>query len=990
AALRRNSLSLAILLAAGTLAAPTLADDVAPVDPPFEPVKIEMLPDEPATPGFDRAAYLATKKAALDAQVAFVAARSVKAIDGPLPNFYIFDGVPIPMDLDATRIGLFMRPGLTGAQALESARAAALQAGLATADAGHLIHGELVLLRLAAPLADAAAANKVIDTLAQSNDIDLASPVFIHAQLARGFFTPSPRILVRLKDAADTAAALGVHAPGAAVIERDLAGLERACLVRIAGKNGFAAMAQANALARDPRVEWAEPSARQSVEKHATTPNDPLFPFQWSHRNTGQSYQGSPPSLVGFDMDTDLAWDITLGVNTVLTAILDEGTQNNQSDLNWANGRDFTTGVTAGVGNGAPSTECENHGTAVAGCVSQRINNAAGGAGVAPATRVLGAKVFFNAASEEGCDGFADGYEPFWLANAINWARGQGARVTNASIGVGFSNAIQDAYTTTFNLGVVHFGSAGNGGFDGIGDNGSAFPASAQNVLSVSALGAYGSLTFFSNFGVGVDVAAPGLEVVTTDRTGALGYDPMNNTYFAGTSAASPMAAGVAALFFSQFPTATAAQARDAVIAGCRDLGEPGPDLFFSNGFVNAFNTLTVNAPPNDSCANAIALTGATASVGPLEVRWATSSRLEPSVVNASCLNATDLSNTVFYRYTVTNSGTLNVNTAGSTYDTVLFVYSGCTTLDENGNVAEQPTILACNDDSGAGVTSAVSGIQLTHGQSVIIKVARFGAEPGPGLLRLALTYTGAPSAPGNDGCTTATNIFDPGTGSFTFNPNPIDTNQATDSACEARESCGEPGGNSNSVYYRFVPIRDGTVELDTLGSQYDTVLSVFDTCANFIQGSCVQPPRRFGCNDDIAPSIPQSRISALAVSAGQQYLIKVADYGGEGGGILDFNFAYTPRTPSNDLCTAPAIIPAAEGTAAPITQDLFFATRSSCENPAPCAALGGGPFHTVWYAFTPATDGSVSVDTFGSEFDTVLALFSSCATFDPETDCIT
>lgn len=138
-----------------------------------------------------------------------------------------------------------------------------------------------------------------------------------------------------------------------------------------------------------------------------------------------------------------------------------------------------------------------------------------------------------------------------------------------------------------------------------------------------------------------------------------------------------------------------------------------------------------------------------------------------------------------------------------------------------------------------------------------------------------------APFPPSNDDCSNATIIP-----ANNYNPPPFDTIDATVEPGELDESCGSGGGNSNSVWYRFTPSQSGTVNINTNGSDYDTVLSIFwGTC-----GSAVE----IGCDDDGGPGT-SSELTNIFQVGGETYLIKVSDFGSPGGGSLDFNFAFEP-----------------------------------------------------------------------------------------------
>ena len=862
------------------------------------------------------AAWHAAKLAAMDAELAEVFAKAPAKSAASVPNYRYLRGVAVPMHLDPMRV--VVKAGGEG-----TARLAAAKAGLVVAEAGHRTVNGYTMLALVQPLGGLNEANATIERLIAAGGVEFAGPVFANPFIEGGFYFPTLESLVQVAEGLDALAVARAEAKEFRVTDPALGGMPGALELTSTERNGFRVMAATNRLAESPSFRWAHPAAIQSLVRHAYEPTDPSWSLSWGHRNTGGSYNG----LVGVadrDMDTDQAWDLQRGTASTITLVMDDGCQTNHPDLNWLDGRDFTTGAANGTGDGSHSTSCERHGTSVAGCVAERIDNGLGSVGTAPDSRVIVAKI----ADIDGgtCSNSFDAYSPTWVVNALNWGRNYGARVSNASFGVGQDDAIEAMYTNTYLSGVVHFASAGNGGSDGVGDPNVGFPSSAPNVISVAALQPNGTLTSFSNYGNGLDLCAPGTAVYSTDRTGSGGYTSGDYVWFGGTSAASPVAAGVAALFFSQHPFATASQCVSAIFNSCDDLGAAGTDFTYARGFINAFGALTYFSPNNDTCSGATVIGSNSYNPAAVDVKWSTGSLLEADEDCGWSFN----NNSVFYRFTAPNTGVVNINTNGSDYDTVLSVFGGCV-LFFNG-IRFEPSELACDDDGGTGLQSQITNLPVTAGQTITIKVAKYGTASGGGLLDFNFGFT--PVAPPNDSCSTPTEIVDPGTGAFTYTPALLDTDFATTVTCEPDEDCGATT-NSNSVYYRFAPAHPGTISIDTFGSDYDTVLSIFHGCAISFNGTCIQP-YEVGCNDDSSAGL-QSSLNNIPVTTGQTYLIKVADYGSEGGGLLDLNFAYNPPPPINDECTNARVIPPLAGLYDPAPVDVFNSSTSACENTHSC-----------------------------------------------------
>src|SRR5262249_55022536 len=155
-----------------------------------------------------------------------------------------------------------------------------------------------------------------------------------------------------------------------------------------------------------------------------------------------------------------------------------------------------------------------------------------------------------------------------------------------------------------------------------------------------------------------------------------------------------------------------------------------------------------------------------------------------------------------------------------------------------------------------------------------LIKIADYGG-PNGGTLGFHFTY--APTVPANDLCGSATLI---GSTDGSFHPAPFCTPAATLPARGTNANRGMP--HANHAWYRFVPCGNGTINLNTLGSNYDTNLAVFT-------GSCAAA-NQLVCNNDFTIS-QQSVLSNVPVTAGTTYLIRVANHGNGPAGTLKFNF---------------------------------------------------------------------------------------------------
>jgi hypothetical protein len=204
-----------------------------------------------------------------------------------------------------------------------------------------------------------------------------------------------------------------------------------------------------------------------------------------------------------------------------------------------------------------------------------------------------------------------------------------------------------------------------------------------------------------------------------------------------------------------------------------------------------------------------------------------------------------------------------------------------------------------------------------------------------------------------------------------------------------ATRETGEPNhspdnnGGAHSVWFQWQSPVSGNVTFTTAGSSYDTVLAVYT-------GTSVNALTVIGKNDDIpdVPGQPHSVTSSVtfAASAGAVYRIAIDGYnnGGSGGdmGPLKLNWNVpscagpTPTpTPENDVFASSRVIVGCIGST---TGTNIGATKESSEpshDPPDTTSLS--PNHTVWYQWQAPSNGSTTVTTAGSNFDTLLAVYT-------------
>ncbi|HEY8465827.1 MAG TPA: S8 family serine peptidase [Solirubrobacterales bacterium] len=388
------------------------------------------------------------------------------------------------------------------------------------------------------------------------------------AASAQPDFVPG-EVVVKFKDDA-TAQQRAAASRAAGILERvaPVRGVG-ARLVEVTGN----VRAAVRALERSPAVEYAEPNY---IYRALATPNDPRFNELWGLHNTGQG-----GGTADADIDAPEGWDL-LGLGSFPSAggakvgIVDTGIRRSHPEFA---GRVVDCG---GVNNFGISLlililfsdptivdgKCEDdngHGTHVAGTIAANANNGTGVAGVA-----------FNSplAICKGLNGQGSG-TLVMIANCITWLADRDADVISMSLGGSAgSQALQDAVRNASEAGSLLVAAAGNSGNSSL-----SYPAAYPEVVSVAATDRNDNRASFSQFNADVEVAAPGVDILSTWNDG--GYRVAS-----GTSMATPHAAAVAALIAGANPSGGPDEWRAALQAATDDLGAPGRDPQFGFGRV--------------------------------------------------------------------------------------------------------------------------------------------------------------------------------------------------------------------------------------------------------------------------------------------------------------------------------------------------------------------------------------------------------------------
>lgn len=344
-------------------------------------------------------------------------------------------------------------------------------------------------------------------------------------------------------------------------------------------------------------IEYIQQAVKYQIHE---IPNDSLVSEQWALH-----------TIKAFD-----AWEITMGSDSVLVAVIDTGidyehpelknkiyinpgetgndlfgndkrTNNLDDDRNGFiddfMGWDFTDRVgfpfdsTGGdyLGWDNDPMDQHGHGTYIAGILAAETNNITGIAGAAPNIKILNLRAFDPSGYGEEDD----------VAAAILYAVSMGAKVINMSFGDNsFSYILRDVIRYAYSQNVVLISSSGNSA-----SNLPHYPSGYSEVICVGNSTDKDFVAPSSNWGSTLDLVAPGSSILTTAP---------NNNYalISGTSASSPHVAATAALILS-LGNYSNEEVKQIIKSTCDDIGEPGWDLRSGAGRLNMHRALSVLAP---------------------------------------------------------------------------------------------------------------------------------------------------------------------------------------------------------------------------------------------------------------------------------------------------------------------------------------------------------------------------------------------------------
>jgi subtilisin family serine protease len=329
-----------------------------------------------------------------------------------------------------------------------------------------------------------------------------------------------------------------------------------------------------------PEVEYAEPNfeieldAVEAPPFVPVLPHDPRFNDQWALANSGQ--RGGKE---GADISATRAWAKTTGSDKVVVAVLDSGVDYTHEDLapnmwtrpgnlapyhdNELGTIDDTNGFNAIDSSSDPMDE-NGHGTHCAGIIGAEGSNDIGISGVNWKVQIMPLK-FMNAG------GFGTTKDAIEAINYVIERKKDGVNVRIISASWGStqkSRALEEVIRKAYENDILFVAASGNASTNN--DRTPHFPSSynVPNVISVAALDRNDQLARFSNYGVkSVAIAAPGVDILSTW---------LGNQYEekSGTSMATPVVAGVAALIVAENPRISVDDLKKKLLASVDPLAE--------------------------------------------------------------------------------------------------------------------------------------------------------------------------------------------------------------------------------------------------------------------------------------------------------------------------------------------------------------------------------------------------------------------------------
>ncbi|MFQ5445748.1 MAG: T9SS type A sorting domain-containing protein [Saprospiraceae bacterium] len=372
--------------------------------------------------------------------------------------------------------------------------------------------------------------------------------------------------------------------------------------------------------------------------------------------------------------------------------------------------------------------------------------------------------------------------------------------------------------------------------------------------------------------------------------------------------------------------------------------------------------SLFAQAPPNDNCADAIAVTAGDMVM----FNTAEATTDGPFHPNSPCPSSDNdtLWRDIWYVFTPDFTGFADWSLCGTAnFDTKIAVYNPGATCP-----LQDSDLLTCNEDFGscAGATSRLI-FDVEAGQSYLLRLGGWGAtapgEGGEGTFTIEEFVSTVP----NDLCQLASVVE-------------LGTAQPFSSVGATTDGPDHPGNSAcfgfgdvtvqSDIWYSFTAPNTASIEWSTCDNiNFDSRLAIYNAGA-----TCpLADEDLMACNDDGAGCMNFTSRVIFDVVQGETYLLRLGGFGGDqGAGTFDLVEIIPPEPPANDACTSPDsawIVTAAmaddfDGAIVGTTVNAYFDEASFIYPNTQCFSNSttSGEFADVWYWFNTYGNDSLEI----------------------------
>jgi hypothetical protein len=446
-------------------------------------------------------------------------------------------------------------------------------------------------------IADREKLEETMDVMRRARDSDVISHLYSIDESPEGAVIPTGTITLQFKADTKKARIESILAEHGLQIIDDLTYLPNAYSVKLTDASKENPLKIAKKLIDRDDVEIAEPEISFRVS-FKYIPGDPLFRDQWHLKNRGDR----PGLKAGADVSAEEAWErYGTGTRDVVVCVMDDGFDMGHPDLTGPG--KIVAPMDLREGDLDPSPDLnDNHGTACAG-VAIAEENGIGVVGLAPKCAFMPVRLSGWISDQAITDLFQYAMDKKADVISCSWSAAAYYFPLSTKMKMIISQAAVEGRRN--GNGCVILFAAGNenrplkGKTEDGRDSHQGF-ALHPDVIAVAASNSLDQRSSYSNYGPEIAICAPssgqpGRGILTTDRRGSRGYTSDNYTYeFGGTSSATPLAAGLAALVLSANSKLTSAEVKRIIMETADKIDHEngqyvdGHSIYYGHGRINA------------------------------------------------------------------------------------------------------------------------------------------------------------------------------------------------------------------------------------------------------------------------------------------------------------------------------------------------------------------------------------------------------------------